>query len=266
MDGGGAIAGAPWRSTPSFPQVSRFEPGPPSSLVYMLPAYSTQEFNTARRTDKLPLYCYQCGQVFYIQKAIIKKEIRRARGYVKYCSQKCHMAANHPSLGRPVTCKHCGVIFTKSLSQIKKSPNHFCSHPCAALFNNARKTTGTRRSKLEAWIEVKLRGRYPDLEIHYNRKDSINSEIDVYIPSLKLAFELNGVYHYRPIHGVDKLTQTVNNDLLKTKTCSALGIRLHVIDTSGQIVFTEVSSEVYLKSIFEGIDIELRRVKPQPSR
>jgi len=42
---------------------------------------------------------------------------------------------------------------------------------------------------------------YPDLVIHFNKKDAINSELDIYIPSLKLAFELNGIFHYEPIFG-----------------------------------------------------------------
>ena len=78
---------------------------------------------------------------------------------------------------------------------------------CAATYNNKNKTHGTRRSKLECFIEKKLSELYPDLTIHYNQKDTINSELDIYIPSFKLAFELNGIFHYEPIYGEEKLNQ-----------------------------------------------------------
>ena len=36
------------------------------------------------------------------------------------------------------------------------------------------------RSKLEKWLEEQLIKMYPNLEIHFNRKDAINSELDIY--------------------------------------------------------------------------------------
>lgn len=35
-----------------------------------------------------------------------------------------------------VICKQCNKEFEKQISQIKRSPNHFCSKSCAAKFNN----------------------------------------------------------------------------------------------------------------------------------
>ena len=84
--------------------------------------------------------------------------------------------------------------------------NNFCSRSCSATFNNKNKTYGTRRSKLEVFLEKELIKLYPDLLFHFNRKDTINSELDIYIPSLKLAFELNGIFHYEPIYGDNKLS------------------------------------------------------------
>ena len=73
---------------------------------------------------------------------------------------------------------------------------------------------------------------YPNLEIHYNRKDAINSELDIYIPELELAFELNGIFHYEPIYGAEKLQQIQNNDDRKFQACLEKGISLCIIDTS----------------------------------
>lgn len=137
----------------------------------------------------------------------------------------------------------------KKSCDIKKSPNHFCSHSCAGTYNNTHKTTGTRRSKLENYLESKLTDLYPTLEIHFNRKDTINSELDIYIPSLKVAFELNGIFHYEPIYGQNKLSSIQNNDNRKFQACLERGIELCLIDTSTQKYFKENTSLKYLEII-----------------
>jgi hypothetical protein len=73
---------------------------------------------------------------------------------------------------------------------------------------------------------------FPSLNIKYNNKDAINSELDIYIPSLKLSFELNGIYHYEAIHGEEKLTKVQNNDARKFQACLEKGIELCIVDTS----------------------------------
>ena len=81
-----------------------------------------------------------------------------------------------------------------------KSGHLFCNHSCAATYNITHKTVGTRRSKLEVWLESQLRELYPNLTLLPNDKTAINSELDFYFPELKLAFELNGIFHYEPIY------------------------------------------------------------------
>ena len=120
---------------------------------------------------------------------------------------------------------------------------------CAGTYNNTHKTHGTRRSKLEVWIEEQLTKLYPNLEIHFNQKDTINSELDIYIPSMKIAFELNGIFHYEPIFGEDQLNKIQNNDHRKFAACHEAGISLCVIDTSGQKYFKPKSSQRYLDII-----------------
>lgn len=38
-----------------------------------------------------------------------------------------------------VNCKNCNKEFNKSITEIKKHPNHFCSRSCSATFNNKGK-------------------------------------------------------------------------------------------------------------------------------
>lgn len=164
-----------------------------------------------------------------------------------FCSRACHQASM--KIRVKLTCKECAAKFERIVSHTGNSKNVFCSHSCNATYNNKHKTHGTRRSKLELWLEEQLTVLYPELEIHFNQKDTINSELDIYIPSLKLAFELNGIFHYEPIFGESKLNQITSNDISKTKVCFDAQIDLCVIDTSGQKYFKPKTSQKYLDII-----------------
>lgn len=214
----------------------------------MKPLYSQKEFDSVKSTYKLPLECYACDNTFYK----VKKDIANAmRDYhheqAKYCSRQCY--ANTRKKSKNVNCSNCNIQFEKKLDQIKKYKNHFCSRSCAATYNNKNKTTGTRRSKLEIWVESELTKFYPDLDIHFNQKDTIGSELDIYIPELNLAFELNGIFHYQPIFGTTKFNQIQENDQNKYKACLNQQIDLCIIDTSGQKYFKPERSKKYLDII-----------------
>ena len=116
------------------------------------------------------------------------------------------------------------------------------------------KTKGTRVSKLETYIQKQLLDIYPSLTFLFNDKTAINSELDIYIPSLKLAFELNGIFHYEPVFGENKLQKIQENDENKFQKCINNNISLCVIDTSSQKYFKEHSSQKFLNIIIEVIE------------
>jgi hypothetical protein len=99
---------------------------------------------------------------------------------------------------------------------------------------------------------------YPNLEFHFNRKDAINSELDIYIPTLKLAFELNGIFHYEPIYGSEKLDQIKNNDSRKYQACIEKNIELCIIDSSGLKYFKPEKCQKYLDIITNIINTKLK--------
>lgn len=219
----------------------------------MKPLYTNEIFLSSKGNQKLPLECYQCKKTFLLTKKRIKdclnpKENRQG----KFCSSQCQFKSQIKQIN--VVCLNCNLNFTKKQSELKKTNNNFCSQSCAATFNNKNKTTGTRRSKLESYLEGKLFSLYPNLSIDFNKKDAINSELDIYIPSLKLAFELNGIYHYEPIHGSDKLNQIQNNDHRKFQACAEQDISLCIIDTSKQKYFKESTSQEFLNIITDIIN------------
>jgi len=218
----------------------------------MKPLYSQEEFSSSKSREKLPCECYECQSTFFASKNLIQQEIKLSRGRIKFCSKECLRLYNIKSI--QIKCTNCNKQFLKIPSIINKSINHFCSMSCSGTYNNKHKKYGIRRSKLEVYLEDQLTQKFADLEIHFNRKDTIGSELDIYIPSLNLAFELNGIFHYEPIFGSNKLDQIQANDFSKSKACFDKEIDLCVIDTSQQKRFTESSSQVFLNIITDVIN------------
>jgi hypothetical protein len=151
-----------------------------------------------------------------------------------------------------IKCNQCSKEVLKIKDPLGKHLISYCSHSCAATYVCNNKTHGTRRSKLEIYLEDKLKSLYPNLEIHCNRKDTINSELDFYFPSLNLAFELNGIFHYEPIYGEIKLKQIQNNDERKFQACLEKGIELCIVDSSKMNNFKDTKAKPYL-AIFKKI-------------
>ena len=208
----------------------------------------TQEkFDLLKGKDLVPIECVICKTTFNTSKKDILSLVLYKNSPAKFCSFSCHAKLN--TLSKSVACVCCNKIFVKKNGHIKKSPNHFCSRSCAATFNNKNKTHGTRVSKLELYLQEQLTLLYPNLEILYSNKQTIGSELDIYIPSLKLAFEIQGIFHYEPIFGQEKLEQIQKNDLEKVAKCQELNIKLICIDTRDQKRFTEKSSKLYLDTI-----------------
>lgn len=202
------------------------------------------------------LVCDHCNNSFQVSSNLYKQKIyqKRKLNLRHLCSEKCRFEVRGISEKQQCVCSNCNNTFMKKMGEIKRSKNNFCSSSCAASFNNKNKKYGIRRSKLEIYIERELTALYPNFEIHFNRKDAINSELDIYMPSLKLAFELNGIFHYEPIHGSDRLAQIKNNDNRKFQACLEKGIELCIIDTSSQKYFKESKSLQYLNIILDIIN------------
>jgi len=207
----------------------------------------------------MPIFqCFNCHEYFHRDKRSTWGN--RQNNHNLHCSRDCSFITRQKKGLVHTYCRWCGTFVSKQVNQIAKSKSGyiFCGRSCSAKYNNAYKTRGIRRSKLEEYIEHQLKSSYPQLSLIFNSKTVINSELDIYIPELKIAFELNGIFHYEPIYGQDKLNSIQSNDDRKFQACLERGIELCIIDTSHQKRFTEKGSIKYLSIIKSIIDMKIK--------
>lgn len=201
----------------------------------------------------IPCLCRNCTTVFKRSKQKIKDD---RDGKVKpnlFCSTKC--SSEYKSEKQSFLCSQCNIVETKRKpSEIAKSKTgrFFCSRSCSVTYNNLHKTHGNRRSKMEIVLEDFIRDSYPALNLICNDKTAIGSELDFYFPELNFAIELNGIFHYEPIYGQDKLDKIQNNDNRKIIACYEQGIELAIIDSSSCKSVTKNQQHKY-ESIVDSI-------------
>lgn len=219
--------------------------------------YTPEQYKQTKFEAFLPMICDFCNNTFNrTKRAMHNADMRyKTPANFHFCSKEC--SKNYDSKNTYVgPCGTCNKTMTRTFGEAKSSKSGFvfCSQKCAAIYNNGHKSHGNRRSKLEVWLETKLPELFPNLEFKFNSKEEINSELDIYIPSLKLAFELNGIFHFEPIFGQEKLNSIQNNDNRKFAACQEAKISLCLIDTSKQKHFTEKSAQPFLEIIKEHIE------------
>lgn len=219
----------------------------------MKPKFTQDEFNSAKPNDKLSCECYQCNKIFTktrheIQRILNPKHSDKGM----YCSSEC--SAKNRANKKIIFCKQCNKKIERIPANIKRTKNNFCSHSCSTIYSNSHKTFGYKRSKLEKYIEEQLIILYPSLIFDFNKTNTINSELDIYIPSLKLAFEINGIFHYEPVFGPEQLSKIQNNDQRKFQACIERGISFCTIDSSSLKHFKKDKADYFLQIIIDIIN------------
>jgi len=221
-----------------------------SVITYVHLLIDIKDLDNYKSRAPIPLECYCCHNTFYKEQHFIKAALKGTKT-LKYCSSSCQSKAR--ITGQIVKCVQCGNKVFKQVFYLKKKKNLFCSSRCGGLYNTSHKTKGTRRSKLEKYIEKELPKIYSDL-ILYNDRTAILAELDIYIPSLKLAFELNGIFHYEQIYESTPLSDVQRRDKNKMICCFQKGIELCVIDTTSLKYFKEEKARKFLDIIIDIIN------------
>lgn len=193
------------------------------------------------------IVCTCCKKKFNRELRFINLNKKRKR--MNFCSQACN--TNFRKLPN-ILCKLCNKKVIPKYRNRK-----FCSSSCSATYNNTHKKGGIRISKLEKFLQNNLQNIYK-FPIIFNSKQAINSELDIYIPSLKIAFEINGVFHYKPIFGISRLSSIRNNDKYKFYLCKKNKIKLHIVNTMKHRYVTNLTCLPYLEKIQNIINKQLK--------
>lgn len=105
-------------------------------------------------------------------------------------------------------------------------------------YNRKRGMLPAGQSKDELLIVDYLDKYYPSIDYVRNTRRVITStltnaplELDLFIPDLNIAFEIDGPMHRTPCYGEDRLQAQVINDNIKDEVCKAKGISLFRINT-----------------------------------
>lgn len=109
------------------------------------------------------------------------------------------------------------------------------------------------RSQAEQIIIDMLRFHFKNLKVLTNDKTAIGKEIDIYLPELKFAIEVDGITHIKPIFGEETLKRTQASDKLKTLLLEDAGIKLYrvVLPEKSGDYYTFLKSEVPDKLVVE---------------
>lgn len=204
------------------------------------------------KINNVTLNCSNCSKE--IKK--IKSEFENNKN--GFCDRKCYMDYKRKIGQTIVTCNDCGKEFSKKIRDAKLANGiNFCGKICAN--KNLKHNKGV--SKVEIYIQSKLLEIYPYLDFDFNMRNTIGSQLDIFIFSLKLAFELNGPLHYEPIYGQEKLDYIQNNDNRKFQACLENGIEFVTINIS-QIKYVKPDRiDPYLQMIVEIINSKIERMK-----
>jgi len=218
-----------------------------------------EDYKKYKSRELMSMRCHQCDKIFSKFKHRLQGDTSHNDDIYFYCSVACSHKHRSRVGSKIIKCDCCGKEVKKKVNDLNrsKSGKHFCSRKCSVSYNNTHKKYGYRRSKLELFLEDKLNKIYP-FEIKYNCKEDIESELDIYIPSLKLAFELNGIFHYEPIFGADQLKKIQNNDGRKFQACLERKIELCIIDASKTKNFNEEKYLYYLNIVRNIIDNKIK--------
>ena len=206
-----------------------------------------EQFDELKGCDKIELQCRICTQTFEQKKSIILKSFKQ--GYTSgFCSRNC---SNKFKINKVNTeCEECGKEISVRAYQRKTYKHSFCSYSCSAKYRNRHKTNGIIRSKIEIYIENKIKQNYPTLNVMSNDRILLEGlELDFYFPALKLGIELNGITHYEPIYGEDRLTRSKDSDKRKMIQCYENDIELAVIDVSGAKYLTQKWKDIYWNEV-----------------
>jgi hypothetical protein len=193
--------------------------------------YCSPKCSSEHKKNRLIIKCKQCNKEFEVNKGVFRYK-KKCGIKNLFCSNICQSKYQETGVNDLLdcVCSYCNTPIKRQRRLLELTNTHFCNRHCQG--NYYSKYLGRdNRSLLEKKIESYLIDDYPKLDIIFgDRQQCYTLELDIYIPELNLAFEINGPIHYKPIYGNNALDKIQKNDAKKIKICKTKGIKLIIID------------------------------------
>lgn len=116
-------------------------------------------------------------------------------------------------------CNKCTEKWYETRSMLYKNRRESGTELCTRLLP-LQPTISTYELRIRSWLD--------DWGIEYicSVRDVIDGELDIYIPSKKIAIEFNGTYHHRTVNNVETTGKLKDYHLIKFRKCMDKGIQL----------------------------------------
>lgn len=170
------------------------------------------EFLQAPKNHMRGQGCPECGKKYAIElhknnyKNFIRESEKRFGDIYEFPKIENEYENSHSKI--TIKCKKCGNEFTKIVCDHITSPNGGCRH---CYFSKSKP-----EEEIGEFIKTLIGN---ECEISFGDRSLLNGfELDIYIPSIKLAFEFNGLYWHSE--------KFKNYHLMKTEMCENKGVRL----------------------------------------
>ena len=169
----------------------------------------------AKNNDKrIDVPCTECG--ITVSRPPSLRDTRKV-----FCSEFCHNKNQDTKID--CICAKCGKAFRLSPIYVERTlhDKNFCSTECSSKFYHE-----------ESYVESLLSAMLSAEGLVHARNDRTvikPLELDIWIPDKRVAIEINGPAHYKPIFGAEALAGQRARDKRKRELCKELGIKLRVV-------------------------------------
>lgn len=242
---------AAWRKANNVSKGDKFvadiSQNPNGNFLFTQEEYEATLFPQSRYKKLLPIRCLTCGQTFMASAKQVNNlftSTGKDKLTLKYCSRACRDKGTQDRV--TVTCANCGKKIERQRYELDVKDLFFCDNHC---YHEYIKThpiapNGNSVSKLERLIRYSLQLLLPNEKVEYNNRTILDGlELDIYYPNIRVAIEINGLWHYVPIKKNQNLQLIQEHDMLKKNRSNEKNIKLYVVECREGIAM--IPSEMY---------------------
>jgi hypothetical protein len=174
---------------------------------------------------------------FYCSSACIPKKIKTVKPpKTTLCNYPKIPYITHTKIKQNIVCPQCDQVFLSKEHKQTKHGKRFCSKSCRMKYFNIHHHVYSKvnTSYPENYLFSLLTAEFPNLNIQKNNRTFLQCglELDIFIPQLNLAIEINGPVHYKPIFGEERLATVKQKDQIKILELRSKQVQLIVLDVS----------------------------------